>query len=43
MRKKAEVVRKANNNKEQATKEQRENKNMMLNKDKNTENTKSEG
>ena len=41
--KKAEVVRKADNNKEQATKEQRENKNMILNKNENTENTKSEG
>ena len=41
--KKAEVVRKADNNKEQATKEQRENKNMILNKDEFTENTKSEG
>ena len=41
--KKAEVVRKADNNKELVTKEQRENKNMILNKDENTENTKSEG
>ena len=41
--KKAEVVRKADNNKEQATKEQRENKNMILNRNENTENIKSEG
>ena len=41
--KKAEVVRKVDNNKEQATKEQTENKNMILNKDENIENTKSEG
>ena len=41
--KKAEVVRKADNNKELVTKEQRENKNMILNKDENTENAKSEG
>ena len=43
MRKKAEVVRKVDYNKEQETKEQRENKNIILNKDENTENTKSEG
>ena len=36
-------VSKTDNNKEQATKEQTENKNMRLNKDENTENTKSEG
>ena len=41
--KKAEVVKKANNNKEQATKEQTENKNMILNKDEKIDNTKSEG
>ena len=40
---KDEVVRKADNNKEQATKEQTENKNMILSKDGKTENTKSEG
>ena len=40
--KKAEVVRKVDNNKEQATKEQTENKNMVLNKDENIENTKSQ-
>ena len=41
--KKAEVVGKVDNDKEQATKEQTENKNMILNKDENIENTKSEG
>ena len=41
--KKAEVVGKAGNNKEQATKEQTVNKNMILNKDGNLETTKSEG
>ena len=40
--KKAEVVGKANNNKEQATKEQTKDKNMILNKDENIENTKSD-
>ena len=40
--KKAEVVGKAGNNKEQATKEQTVNKNMILNKDGNLETTKSE-
>ena len=40
--KKAEVVGKADND-EQATKEQTVNKNMILNKDGNIENTKSEG
>ena len=40
--KKAEVVGKADNE-EQATKEQTVNKNMILNKDANIENTKSEG
>ena len=39
---KAEVVWKANNNKEQATKEQTKNKNLILNKDENIENTKSD-
>ena len=43
MKKKAEVVGKAVNNKEQTAKEQKENKNMMLNKDANIENTKSGG
>ena len=43
MRKKAEVVRKVDYNKEQETKEQRENKNIILNKDENIGNTKSEG
>ena len=41
--KKAEVVGKAGNNKEQATKEQTVNKNMILNKDGNIETTKSKG
>ena len=41
--KKAEVVGKADNNKEQATQEQTENKNMTLSKDENIENAKSEG
>ena len=41
--KKDEAVRKANNDKEQETNEQTENKNMILNKDENIENTKSEG
>ena len=41
--KSAEVVGKADNNKEQATKEQTGNKNMTLRKDENTENSKSEG
>ena len=40
---KDEVVRKADNNKEQTTKEQTKNKNMILNKDGKIENTKSEG
>ena len=40
--KKAEVVGKASNNKEQATEEQTVNNNMVLNKDENIENTKSE-
>ena len=40
--KKAKVVGKTDNNKEQATKKQTENKNMILNKDENIENTKSE-
>ena len=43
MRIKAEVVGKAENNKEQATKEQTENKNIILDKDENTDSTKSEG
>ena len=41
--KKAKVVGKTDNNKDQATKKQTENKNMILNKDENIENTKSEG
>ena len=41
--KKAEVVGKADNNKEKATQEQTENKNMTLSKDENIENTKLEG
>ena len=42
--KKAEVIGKADNNKEQPTKEQRKNKKkMILNKDENIENTKSAG
>ena len=41
--KKAEVVGKADNNKKEVTKEQRENKNMILNKDENIETNKSEG
>ena len=41
--KKAEVVGKAGNNKVQATKEQTKNKNIILNKDENIGNTKSEG
>ena len=41
--KKTEVVGKADNNKKEATKEQRENKNMILNKDENIETNKSEG
>ena len=41
--KKAGVVGKADNNKEQATQEQTENKNMTLSKDENIENAKSEG
>ena len=41
--KKAEVVRKADNNKEQATKEQTEKKNMVINRDENIQNTKSDG
>ena len=41
--KKVEVVGKANNNQEKATKEPTENKNKILNKDENIENTKSEG
>ena len=41
--KKDEVVGKLDNNKEQATKEQTENKNMILNKDEFIEKTKSEG
>ena len=41
--KKVEVVGKANNNQGKATKEQTENKNKILNKDENIENTKSEG
>ena len=41
--KKAEVVGKAGNIKEQATKEQTVNKNMILNKDGNIETTKSKG
>ena len=40
---KAEVVGEADNNKEKATKEQTENQKMILNKDENIENTKSEG
>ena len=40
--KKAEVVEKEDNNKQQATKEQTVNKDMILNKDANLENTKSE-
>ena len=41
--KKAEGVGKADNKKEQATKEKTENKGMILNKDENIQNTKSEG
>ena len=41
--KKTEVFGKAGNNKEHTTKEQTENKNMILKKDENIENTKSEG
>ena len=41
--KKAEEVGKADNNKEQATKDRTENKNMILNKDEIIENSKSEG
>ena len=41
--KKIEVVGKAGNNQEKATKEQTENKNMILNKDENIESNKSEG
>ena len=41
--KKTEIVGKPDNNKEQATQKQTENKNMILNKDENIENTKSEG
>ena len=41
--KKVEVAGKANNNLERATKEQTENKNKILNKDENIENTKLEG
>ena len=41
--KKADVVGKAYNNKTQASKEQTENKNMILNKDEKIENSKSKG
>ena len=41
--KKTEVVGKADNNKKEATKEQRQNKNIILNKDENIEANKSEG
>ena len=41
--KNSEEVGKADNNKEQATKEQTKNENMILNKDENIEKTKSEG
>ena len=42
MNQKAEVVGKTDNNKEQTTEEQTKNKNMILYKDANIENTKSE-